>query len=606
MKLRKTGWRWILGFAIAAIVVFTFARHFQSSRSEITGEVINLSDGLPVPQAMVTLTSQANEKGPRTTSVFTDNNGRFRLKLMNATPEPALSVRKLGLEQVYPARIVEASEQSVRIYLQPSADIAKQAPASAWLANAPAGPEKDITIASCSGCHQLVNEKMRAYAIKVEAVRGGPEGDRKAMEEWRKLIRRESWRMVVKYMRAKHYAVFPKGSPMNLDAIDWATTINTGLNFYTESQGETVSAYLAENFKLSAHTLARENYVTGEISGVTSRTRIREFSFPMGALVRELVFAPNSPYLWGADVYRNMIVRLDPRNGSTKWYPVDFKGSTGPHTIVPDKSGRLWVSMIDNDQFGMFDPKTEKWKLWTLRPANLPKGTSMASAAIVHDMSIDDLGHLARDQLGRIWITLVGTNQMGTLNPDNGEVTFNDSNTLPGMSPVNHLIYATVLSADGLCAWYSQVNGHVSCLDTRTMKATKTVRFRNGTSPRRMARDNAGNLWVALFGSGQVARIDMSTGKLVQTIDMPDRGSAPYAVTWDEKRKAVWVVTANSDAVYRIAATTGAVTAYPLPRQMAYLRQISLNHETGQLAASYGNYPAGSGPSMAVVIDVGD
>ena len=84
------------------------------------------------------------------------------------------------------------------------------------------------------------------------------------------------------------------------------------------------------------------------------------------------------------------------------------------------------------------------------------------------------------------------------------------------------------------------------------------------------------------------------------------RGSAPYAVTWDERRQAVWVATANSDAIYRISARTGTVTTYPLPRRMAYLRQLSIDETTGRLAASYGNYPAGSGPSMALLIDVGD
>jgi streptogramin lyase len=301
-----------------------------------------------------------------------------------------------------------------------------------------------------------------------------------------------------------------------------------------------------------------------------------------------------------------MIVRIDPEDGATKWFPVDFKASTGPHTIVPDAQGRLWVSMIDNDQFGMFDPTTERWKLWTLRPTGLPKNASMGGAAIVHDMSIDDRGELARDPRGRIWITLVGTNQMGTINPDTGEITFNDTNTIPGLSPINHLIYSTVLSADGSCAWYSQVNGYVSCLDTRTMKATKTVTFPEGTGPRRMARDNAGNLWVALFGAGQVARIDMAAGRVVQVVDLPDRSSAPYAVTWDEKRQAVWVATANSDTIYRIDPKSSDVTVYPLPRRMGYLRQISVSQTTGQLAASYGNYPAGSGPSMAVLIDVGD
>jgi streptogramin lyase len=323
-------------------------------------------------------------------------------------------------------------------------------------------------------------------------------------------------------------------------------------------------------------------------------------------LVRELVPAANSPYLWGADVRRNQIVRLDPRTGATQWYRVDFRGSTGPHTIVPDDAGNLWVSMVDNDQFGRFDPRTEQWQLWTLRPSELAESASIAGAAIVHDMSIDSRGHLARDHAGNVWLTLVGTNQMGTLNPDTGRVAFYDTNHLEGLSPINHLIYSTVLSADGQCAWYSQVNGSVGCIDTRSHEVEKLVPFREGTGPRRMARDNAGRLWIALFGSGQVAAVEMSSGKLLSTFDLPDRASAPYAVTWDERRKTLWIVNANSDALNRLDPATGEVRVYPLPRPMAYLRQVAVDQETGRLVTTYANYPEGSGPSMGVVIDVGD
>jgi len=42
-----------------------------------------------------------------------------------------------------------------------------------------------------------------------------------------------------------------------------------------------------------------------------------------------------------------------------------------------------------------------------------------------------------------------------------------------------------------------------------------------------------------------------------------------------------------------------------LPRRMAYLRQLAIGQD-GRLVGSYGNYPEGSGPSMGVLIDVGD
>lgn len=598
---------------LAAAIVVGAAAH----SAELTGRVIAVSDGQGVAQAAVTLTFPDRAAGPKAVTVFTAADGSFRisasslakLKLDGAN----LEARKLGYKQVHSqigavrARRDKASgRHELNLYIESVSDIAGQVPASAWLAAAPSGNAKNITLLSCSNCHQLPSPRVRAYAAKIEAVSNGPEGDKKALEEWRKVVRHESWRMIIKYMRSKHYSVFPSESVMNLDAVDWPTAQNADYNFFNERQGEIVARYLADYFPKSTVTMSRDSYAYGAPLGVTEKTVIREFAFPKKALVRELVPAPHSPYLWGADVMRNFIVRLNPENGETKWYRVDFKGATGPHTIVPDDDGNLWVSMIDNDQFGRFDPRTEKWKLWTLRPTNLADAASMGGAAFVHDMSVDSRGHLARDLSGKIWLTLAGANQMGTLDPDTGEVAFYDTNRIEGLSPINHLIYSTVLSADRKYAWYSQLNGSVGCIDTSSRKVEKLVPFPEGTGPRRMARDDAGNLWVALFGSGQVARVDMASGKVLATFDLPDRSAAPYAVTWDARRKAVWVVNANSDAIYRLDPGTAEIRVYPMPRQMAYMRQIAVDEKSGRLVGTYGNYPEGSGPSMGVLIDVGD
>lgn len=603
--VRKTG----LVFLAAALAAPL------SQAGSLTGRVVGIHDGQGIAQAAVTLTVPAEYHGPRATTVFTDVQGRFHFpfEYPNLPSSATLLARKLGLRQVNPAEGRLATRENVRtgdldaqLYMDPVADIATQVPASAWLAQAPGGHDRNLTLTSCSSCHQMASPRMREYAAQIEAVRGGPDGDAKALEEWRKVVRHESWRTIVKYMRSMHYSVFPIESAMNLDAVDWATAQNAAYNFFDERQGEIVALYLAEHFPKSTSSLPRDSYTYGAPLGVTTRTVIREFAFPEQALVRELVPAPNSPYLWGADVKRNQIVRLDPQTGETKWYRVEFDGSTGPHTIAPDDAGNLWVTMVDNDQFGRFDPKTEKWRLWTLRPTQLTSSTSMAGAAIVHDMSIDSRGHMARDAAGNIWLTMVGTNQMGILNPDSGNVAFYDTNQIGKLSPINHLIYSTVLSADGRHAWYSQVNGSVGCIDTVSKKIEKLIPFAEGSGPRRMARDDAGHLWVAMFGSGQVAKIEMATAKVLATFDLPDRAASPYAVTWDSRRRAVWVANANSDAIYRLDSATGVVSVYPLPRQMAYLRQIGIDQESGRLVASYGNYPEGSGPSMGVLIDVGD
>lgn len=582
---------------------------------DLTGRVMAIGNGQPVAEAIVTLTFPSTTPGPTAITVFSGTDGVFTFTgLPSPLPEAVtISASKLGYKQVEPSDghlhldRVPAGERP-QVLLETIGDIANSVPASAWLASMPPGEahEKAITITSCTSCHQFPSPRMREYARLIESVSNGADGDQKAVEEWKKVVRHEAWRTVVKYMRPKHFAVFPLESPVNIDAIDWPTAINADFNFFSARQGDLIAKYLAENFPRTTATLPAEKYRYGAPLSVTAKTTIREYQFPNDALVREMVSAPDSEYFWGADVRRNMIVRLDGATGETKWFKPDFKGSTGPHTIVPDDSGHMWVSMIDNDQFSRFETKKEQWKLWTLRPSNLPDTAAMAGSAIVHDMSIDSRGHLARDKYGKVWVTLVGSNQLGTLDPDSGEVAFYDTYHLEGLSAINHLIYGCVISNDRKTVWYSQLNGVVGSVDAKTHKLDKVIPFTEGAGPRRLSLDNAGTLWVALFGTGQIAKVDMATGKVAQTFDLPDRGSAPYAVSWDEKRKVVWVANANSDVIYRLDPKTGASTVIPLPRKMAYLRQIAIDQKNGRLVASYGNYPEGSGPSMGVVIDVGD
>jgi hypothetical protein len=195
-----------------------------ASAAQIDGRVIGVHDGRGVAQAAVTLTCREGTAGPHAVTVFTGPDGRFRFPTDAPSLESAakLEARKLGFRQVELAEATDAADKRQTLYVEPVADIAGQVPASAWLAQMPSGDERNITIASCSSCHQMASPRVREYAMQIEAASNGADGDARALEQWRKVVRHESWRTIVKYMRAKHYSVFPLESAMNLDAVDWA------------------------------------------------------------------------------------------------------------------------------------------------------------------------------------------------------------------------------------------------------------------------------------------------------------------------------------------------------------------------------------------------
>ncbi len=584
--------------------------------AEVAGRVVALNDGAALSQAMVTLTLPKKTVGPSAVTVFTGADGTFRIPLPSAAKLSGtqLEVHKLGFRQVRPvpgaapgATGKSGAGKDARIYMEAVANIAADVPASAWLSSAPASEAKNITLLACSNCHQFPSARVREYAEKIEAVRGGPEGDRKALEAWRTVVRHAAWRDVVKDMRAKHYIFFPMESAIGLSTPDWPTSTDADYNLFNGRHGDIAAEYLANNFPRTTAALHPDDYDYGAPLGVTARTVIREFAFPAESVVRELIPLDGSPYLWGTDVRRNVVVRLDPENGAVKDIHVPYKGTTGPHTIIPDDDGNLWVSMVDNAQFGRLNPKTEQWTLWTLRPPNLPDSEWLAGAALVHDMAIDERGHLERDAYGQLWVTLSGTNQMGTLDTKTGLVAFHEVNKIEGMSRTNTLIYSVILSPDRKHVWYSQINGHVGCLNAETKKIEKIIPFAEGSGPRRMWRDKLGNLWVALNGSSQIAKIDMASGTLTATYDLPNRSAAPYAVIWDDRRNAVWVANGNSDAIYRFDPVSATFKVYPLPRKGAYLRTIGIDHTSGKLVVTYANYvPAAAAPRMGALIDVGD
>jgi len=88
---------------------------------------------------------------------------------------------------------------------------------------------------------------------------------------------------------------------------------------------------------------------------------------------------------------------------------------------------------------------------------------------------------------------------------------------------------------------------------------------------------------------------------------LPDRASAPYSTTWDQRRGVVWITTSNADAIYRFEPKTRSFGVLPLPRERAFLRGLIVDRQTGALITSYANIVEHvRGPRMALVIDLGD
>ena len=165
------------------------------------------------------------------------------------------------------------------------------------------------------------------------------------------------------------------------------------------------------------------------------------------------------------------------------------------------------------------------------------------------------------------------------------------------------------MTSDRQHIWYSQLGiGSFGCFNVETLKFETSVQLPSiNAGPRRLSISDADILYVPLYGAGQLIEYDTRTRKQIGIYDLPDRASAPYAVTWDPVRKVVWIPTSNGDVIYRFDPRTKQFGIIPLPRAQAFLRMVDVDPGTGMLITSYANIVENvHGPRMALIIDPGD
>lgn len=593
--------------SLAALLFFIFSNTL--SAGELRGEVVSQATGKPLVGALVNI--ETGNTGATYISVFSDENGQFVIPdaskyLVNPI---RLTVKKLAYRSKNILLSTEklGGDEKISVALQQSSNISADVPPSAWLAKMDNNVDKSVLVLNCSGCHQFPSDKVRNYANKITAHIGSPENTKKALsKEWAELVKKESWRATLKYMRTKVFSVFPEGSSVELSKFPWEMVQSDALSLWNGPDNDLIIKTMVDEFPRSTAEMSASGYSYDAEFGTNSNTVIREYSIQGGGLVREATWVKGSQFIWGADVRKNRILRMDPTTGQQKWFDVPFDGATGPHTIIGGDDGAVWVSMIENDQFGRFDPETETWKLWTLTPDNLKGQGVVGGQAAVHDIAVDSSGLIRPDANGDVWVTLIGLNKMAALTTATGAVKVFDAPAVPGHTAVSTGLYGAVMNAGGHCVWFTQLNSNVGCMDVNNGKVSDYLSFPKGAGPRRMTLDARGEVWIPLYGAGQLARYTPGSNGKYKIYDLPDRAAAPYAAHWDKKRDVVWLTTSNADVIYRFDIKSEKFYVYPLPRKGGYLRQLSLNHQTGELVGSYGNIPEGSGPAMIVVINPGN
>ena len=238
----------------------------------------------------------------------------------------------------------------------------------------------------------------------------------------------------------------------------------------------------------------------------------------------------------------------------------------GPHSLAEGHDGKLYVTNSFSASIGVFNPETNAWEQKIPLPGNAP---------YPHTIRVDEDGIL--------WFTIVGTEQVGRLDPETQEVTLIE---LPEPRPVAItpavLTYGIAVSTHDGSIWYSRLWGNrIGRIDPKTLEVTEIESPVFG--PRRLRFAADGILWQAGYGHGQIARIDTKTMD-IKVYDMPEfaQGArpAPYSLNISPDTGDVWINETMTDHIYRFDPQAEEFVAYPAPLRGTYTRDVSFT-ETG-------------------------
>lgn len=543
--------------------------------------------GTPVGGVLMVLVPAS---GPATVSVTTDKAGTFRFPDLDLKKDLDLSVKGIGFTELSNKRRVQKTVDGyeVRVIAQPLSNVADQAPASAWLEKLPDDSGGHLVMLNCVNCHQLPNERVKSFA---SAMQGLPED-----------ARRMAWMAAVKHMRIKTFTIAPEGHRKDIRTIPTALFEDDKYSGWTQRDGE----LMADALTVAMPTTFKHMPV-GEVTGGSSpssigQAEVREYALPTGpsggAMYHDSLAGRvgKVPLAWTVDWHNNKMFELNRETGKLREMMLGAD-QKGPHTIVPDQEGNLWVTFQISNTIGRWEPGVDRWTVFKL------KGGQSAGAApteksgtfigtedpnLVHSFANTAAFRVGKDIDGRLWASFAGTNKIVALDPKSGKSEIYEGPAAPQDSPMSAGMYQGVMTANGRYVWFTQLGAaQVFRFNVSKKEIDKVIKFGRGSGPRRLTISDKDILYIPMQGGGELTAYDGNTAEFVGKYTLPDRHCATYTITWDSRRQVVWAPCSNADQIYAFSPATGRFVSYLLPRRAPLIRALSVDPVNGDLVFTY-------------------
>jgi virginiamycin B lyase len=176
------------------------------------------------------------------------------------------------------------------------------------------------------------------------------------------------------------------------------------------------------------------------------------------------------------------------------------------------------------------------------------------------------------DAAGRLWVTLEFSGQIAEIDQTTGKIlrTIDVQLHAAGAAPINTHPHGLGLAPDGITLWFTgKATGTVGRVDPRLPDggvrhfALPTV----GSVPIYIVPGPDGAMWCTELVGNQIARIAPDGG--ITEYPIPTFNSRPIAITPGPDGRAMWFSEEAGNQIGRLDLATGKIAEFPLPRLRA-------------------------------------
>ncbi len=513
----------------------------------LTGLVSSAEEG-----AMEGVLVSAKKTGSTiTTTVFTDENGRYQFPASRLAPgRYTIRIRATGYDLAGPNSVdIPASDPvTLDLKLQKTTDLAAQLTNAEWLMSFPGTPEQKSSIQNCSHCHTF-EPIVRSHHNAAE---------------FEQVLERMSHYTPESFplMPQPHFGSRTGGGELNMEQ-------QAQLSAARRAQAE----YLATLNQSSGPSWSYELKAFPRVKGLANKAIITEYDLPQRTRQPHDVVVDSAGMVWYAAFGEPILGKMNPKTGAITEYPMPV---LKPHNVIGnldvefDKDQNLWIAMTFQAAIAKFDRKTDKFQIYKLPPELDGDYREITFVAPQHSY-VD----------GKVWLTDAGSYTQMRLDLASGKWETFEPFPIPRPN-----VYQII--SDEQNNLYLDVMGRqdIGRIDARTGKITFYPTPTPHSAPRRGMLDSEGRLWFGENRGNKIGMFDTKTQKF-QEWASPVPEYFPYDVTAD-KNGEVWAIGEFADSILRLNPRTGQFTEYPMP-QFTNMRRAFVDNSTSPVTFWVGN-----------------